>query len=54
MTLLLLTWQWRKQETIPLLDKLDPQNQNSQFRLKFGTKLNSNMQSSMALFIFSF
>ena len=34
------------------LDKFDPKNQNCQFKLKFGTQTNSNMQNSMVVFIF--
>ena len=37
----------------PFLGKFGPKNQNCQFKLKFGTKTNSNMQNSMALFTFS-
>ena len=29
-----------------------PKNQNSHFKLKFGTYTNSNMQNSMVMFIF--
>ena len=35
------------------LDKLRAKNQNCQFKLKFGTPTNSNMQNAMALFTFS-
>ena len=35
------------------LGKLGPKNQNCQFKLKFGTKTNSNMQNSIAMFTFS-
>ena len=38
---------------IPFLDKFGPKNQNYQFKLKFGTHTNSNMQSSMVIFTFS-
>ena len=41
-----------KPET-PFLGKLDPINQNCQFKPKFGTKTNSNMQNSMVVFTFS-
>ena len=37
----------------PFLGKFGTKNQNCQFKLKFGTKTNSNMQNSMALFTFS-
>ena len=37
---------------IPFLDKFGPKSQNSHFKLKFGTYTNSNMQNSMAMFIF--
>ena len=37
----------------PFLGKFCQKNQNWQFKLKFGTQTNSNMQNSMALFIFS-
>ena len=35
------------------LGKFGPKNQNCQFKLKFGTYTNSNMQSSLMLFTFS-
>ena len=35
------------------LGKFGQKNQNCQFKLKFGTETNSNMQNSMALFTFS-
>ena len=35
------------------LDKFHPKNQNFQFRVKFGTKNNSNMYNSMVVFTFS-
>ena len=38
---------------IPSLGKFGPKNQNDQFRLKFGTYTNSNMQNSMLIFTFS-
>ena len=38
---------------IPFLGKFGPKIQNYQFKLKFGTKTNSNMQNSMAMFTFS-
>ena len=38
---------------IPFLDKLAPKNKNCQFRLKFGTSANLNLQNSMVVFIFS-
>ena len=34
--------------------KFGPENQNCQFKLKFGTKTNLNMQNSVVLFTFSF
>ena len=37
---------------IPFLGKFDPKNQNCQFKRKFGTWTNSNMQNSM-MFTFS-
>ena len=37
----------------PFLDKLGPQGQNCQFKMKFGTYINSNMQNSMVVFSFS-
>ena len=37
----------------PFLGKYSPKNQNSQFKLKLGTKTNSNMQNSIVLFTFS-
>ena len=36
-----------------LSSKFRPENQNCQFKLKFGTYTNSNMQNSMALLTFS-
>ena len=38
---------------IPFLDKLDPKNQNCQFKLKFRTSTNSNMQNAVVQFFFS-
>ena len=38
---------------IPLLSKFGPKNQNFQFKLKFGTLTNSNMQNLMVMFTFS-
>ena len=38
---------------ISFLDKLGPKNRNCQFKLRFVTTTNSNMQNSMALFTFS-
>ena len=38
---------------IPFLRKLGPKNQNRQFKMKFGTLTNSNMQNSMVVFTFS-
>ena len=35
------------------LDKSGQKNQNCQFKLKFGTKTNLNMRSSMMMFTFS-
>ena len=37
----------------PFLDKFDPKNQNCQFKFKFGSWTNSNMQNSMVVFTFS-
>ena len=37
----------------PFLGKFGPKNQTCQFKLKFGTYTNSNMQNSMAVFNFS-
>ena len=37
---------------MPFLGKFGPKNQNSHFKLKFGTYTNSNMQNSMVMFIF--
>ena len=36
----------------PFQGKFGPKNQNCQFQLKFGTKTNSNMQSSVVVFTF--
>ena len=36
-----------------LLEQVWSKNQNSQFKLKFGTKTNSNMHNSIVMFIFS-
>ena len=38
---------------IPFLGKFGATNQNYQFKLKFGTSTNSNMQNSIVLFTFS-
>ena len=38
---------------IPFLGKFGPKNQNCQFKLKFGTKTNLNMQNLVVLFTFS-
>ena len=38
---------------ISFLGKFGPKNQNYQFKLKFGTDTNSNMQNSMVMFTFS-
>ena len=38
---------------IPFWGKFVPENQNCQFKLKFGTKTNWNMQNSVVLFTFS-
>ena len=38
---------------IPILGKFGPQNQNYQFKLKFSSWTNSNMQNSVMLFTFS-
>ena len=35
---------------IPFLVKCGPENQNCQFKLKFGTNAKSNMQNSMVMF----
>ena len=35
------------------LSKFEPRNQNYQFKLKFGTCTNLNMQNSMVMFTFS-
>ena len=35
---------------IPILDKFGPKNQNYQFKLKFGTQTNLNIQNSMVVF----
>ena len=35
------------------LSKFGPKNQNCQFKLKFGTKANSNLQNSVVLCTFS-
>ena len=37
---------------IPFLGKLDPKNQNFQFKLKFGTQTSSNIQNSMVVLTF--
>ena len=37
---------------IPFLGKFGPKNQNYQFKLKFGTYTNSNMQNSLGMFLF--
>ena len=37
-----------------LLGKSGPKDQNCQFKLKYGTHTNSNMQNSMVVFTFSF
>ena len=39
---------------IPFFGKLGPENYNCQFKLKFGTLTNSNMQNSVVIFTFSF
>ena len=39
---------------ILFLGKIVPKNQNYQFKLKFGTLTNSNMQKSLVMFFFSF
>ena len=38
---------------IPFWGKFVPENQNCQFKLKFGTKTNWNMQNSMLVFTYS-
>ena len=35
------------------MSKFGPKNQNCQFKLKFGTKANSNLKNSMVLCTFS-
>ena len=37
----------------PFLGKLGPKNENCQFKLKFGSEPNLNVQSSMVVFTFS-
>ena len=37
---------------IPFLSKFGSKNQNSQFKLKFGTETNSNIQNSMRMFTY--
>ena len=37
----------------PFWGKFGPKNQNCQFKLKFGTKTNLNMQNSMVVFTFA-
>ena len=37
----------------PFLGKSGQKNQNCQFKLKFGTKTNLNLQNSMMMFTFS-
>ena len=37
----------------PFLGKFGPKTQNCQFKLKFGTQTNSNMQNSMVVLTFS-
>ena len=37
----------------PFLKKFGPNNKNCQFKLKFATKIKSNMQNSVVLFTFS-
>ena len=37
----------------PFLDKFSLKSQNCQFKLKFGTYTNSNMENSMVVFTFS-
>ena len=38
---------------MPFLGKFGPENQNCQFKLKFVTSTNSNMQNSVVMFTFS-
>ena len=38
---------------MPFLGKFGPKNQNCQFKLKFGTQANPNMQNKMVVFIFA-
>ena len=38
---------------ILFLGKYGPKNQSYQFKLKFGTQTNSNMQNTMVVFTFS-
>ena len=35
------------------MNKFDPNNQNCQFKLKFGTETNSNKENFMVVFFFS-
>ena len=37
----------------PFLGKFDPKNQNFLFKLKFGTRTNSDIQNSLVMFTFS-
>ena len=46
-------WQIWSKKTTPFLIKFGPKNQNCQFKLKFGTQINSNVQNSKVLFTFS-
>ena len=38
---------------MPFLEKFDPKNPNCQFKLKFGTKTDPNMENSIVTFTFS-
>ena len=38
---------------IPFLGKFGPKNQKCQFKLKFGTRTNSDMQNLLVMFTFS-
>ena len=41
------------QNLIAPFGKFSPKSENCQFKLKFGTKTNSNMQNSIVVFTFS-
>ena len=44
---------WLFCSVVPFLGKFGQKTQNCQFKLKFGTQTNSNMQNSMVMFTFS-